>query len=76
MQVNDPEALELAFHQGPTFINAYFQLYTLKLFPSQIVHYIDVEMIFLYPINLADQDSGVNNGLPWPRRSALSECFI
>ena len=22
---NDPEALELAFHQGPTFINAYFQ---------------------------------------------------
>ena len=25
---NDPEALELDFHQGPTFINAYFQAAT------------------------------------------------
>ena len=26
--INDPEALELAFHQGATFINAYFQAAT------------------------------------------------
>ena len=38
MQINDTKALELAFHQGPTFINAYCQLYILELFPSQIVH--------------------------------------
>ena len=25
---NDPETLKLAFHQGPTFINAYFQAAT------------------------------------------------
>ena len=48
MQVNDPEALELTFHQGLTFINAYFQLYTLRLFPSQIVHYIHVVPCELY----------------------------
>ena len=44
------KALELAFHQGPTFINAYCQLYTLELFPSQIVHFIHVVPCKLYTL--------------------------
>ena len=50
MQVNDPEALELAFHQGPTFIKAYCQLYTFELFPSQIAHFIHVVPCKLYTL--------------------------
>ena len=50
VQVNDTKALELAFHQGPTFINAYWQLYTLELFPFQIVHFIHVVPCKLYTL--------------------------